>query len=77
MEPGVFLTYIEFLGISKSSKFDPPTGPSLEDNTLVHEAKGESSESKYFCYSSSSHLFSAGKGKERHAKSRQLRAVGA
>ncbi|KAM8940826.1 uncharacterized protein AAEQ78_015195 isoform 4-T4 [Lycaon pictus] len=60
MEPAVFLTHIEFLGISKSSKFDPPTGPSLEDNTLICEAKGESFESKYFGYSFLSHLFSAG-----------------
>ncbi|XP_072588024.1 uncharacterized protein [Vulpes vulpes] len=47
-------------GISKSSKCDSPPGPSLEDNTPVPEAKGESSESKNFsCYSSLSHLSSA------------------
>ncbi|XP_072696774.1 uncharacterized protein [Canis lupus baileyi] len=48
-------------GIPKSGKCDPPPGHSLEDNTLVPEAKGESSESEYFsCYSSFSHLSSAG-----------------
>uniref|UniRef100_A0A8I3N146 Family with sequence similarity 170 member A n=1 Tax=Canis lupus familiaris TaxID=9615 RepID=A0A8I3N146_CANLF len=47
-------------GISKSSKFDPPPGPSVEDNTLICEAKGESFESKYFSYSFLSRLFSAG-----------------
>ena len=31
----------------------------MEDNTAVPEAKGESSESEYFCYSSLSHLSSA------------------
>ena len=69
MEPAVFLTHIEFLGISKSSKFDPPPGHSLEDNTLVPVAKGESSESEYFsCYSSLSHLSSAGKGQGKACK---------
>ena len=68
MEPAVFLTYIEFLGISKSSKFDPPPGPSVEDNTLICEAKGESFESKYFSYSFLSRLFSAGKGQGKACK---------
>ncbi|CAK7293707.1 Protein FAM170A [Vulpes lagopus] len=48
-------------GISKSSKWVPPPGHFLEDNTLVPEAKAKSSESEYFsCYSSLLHLFSAG-----------------
>ena len=69
MEPAVFLTHIEFLGISKSSKFDPPPDPSVEDNTRVPEAKGEYSESEYFsCYSSLSRVSSAGKGQGKACK---------
>ncbi|XP_058594163.1 protein FAM170A-like isoform X2 [Neofelis nebulosa] len=42
-------------GIPKSHKHDPPPAYSLEDSTLVSEAKDGHSELKYFSYNSSFH----------------------